>query len=65
MEFSEKLKSVRRKLDMSQIVLAKELGVAFTTVNRWENERVMPNYRAIKKFDDFCNRNGITFKETE
>lgn len=63
MEFSEKLKCARRKLDISQTALAQELGVAFTTINRWENERVMPNYRAVKKFEDFCKKNGLKFEE--
>jgi DNA-binding XRE family transcriptional regulator len=63
MEFSEKLKVARQKLDISQMALAQELGVAFTTINRWENERVMPNYRAVKKFDDFCRKNAIKFEE--
>jgi DNA-binding XRE family transcriptional regulator len=65
MEFSDKLKCARQKLNISQTAMAQELGVAFTTINRWENERVMPNYRAIKKFDEFCKKNGIKFADGE
>ena len=36
MEFKDKVKSVRKKIYLSQEALAKELGVAFATVNRWE-----------------------------
>ena len=64
MEFSDKLKQARKELNMSQMSLAQELGVAFTTINRWENEKFMPNYRAIKKFEDFCKEKGLNF-ETE
>ncbi|MCL2796946.1 MAG: helix-turn-helix domain-containing protein [Firmicutes bacterium] len=58
MEFSEKLKQTRKALNLTQMELAKILGVAFTTVNRWENERVMPNYRTLKKFEVFCENNS-------
>ena len=34
--FSDKVKYVREKLHLSQQMLAKELGIAFSTVNRWE-----------------------------
>ena len=59
MEFSEKVKEVRKKLNLSQMELAKELGVAFSTVNRWENGKFKPNYEAIKRFEDFCTKKVI------
>lgn len=59
MEFSEKLKQVRKVLNLSQKALAKELGVSFATVNRWENSQFEPNYRAIKKFEEFCKSRKI------
>ena len=36
MSFSEDLKRIRRKAFMTQEDFAKELGVSFATVNRWE-----------------------------
>ena len=39
MTFGERVKSARQKLGMSQQALAKELGVSFATVNRWEQGR--------------------------
>lgn len=44
-------------------MLAKELGVAFSTINRWENSKGKPQYVAIKKFYDYCIKNGINFEE--
>ena len=41
MEFSEQVKYVREKLFLSQEMLAKELGVSFATVNRWEDHGVI------------------------
>ena len=61
MDFSDKLKQVRTQLSLSQIEFAKELGVAFTTINRWENGKFEPSYRALKKFDEFCAKNNIDF----
>ena len=59
MEFKDKVKFIRKKLYMSQEMLAKELGVAFATVNRWESGRCKPNYRAQRAFAEFCTQNGI------
>lgn len=63
MEFAEKLKHVREKLSISQEHLAKELGVSFATVNRWESEKYMPNYKALKAFEVFCKKNAIDLEE--
>lgn len=59
MTFIEQIKFVREKLFLSQEAFAKELGVAFATVNRWETGRCKPNYRAKKLFHEFCIRNKI------
>ena len=36
MEFKDKLFQLRMQLNMSQEMLARELGVCYATVNRWE-----------------------------
>ena len=59
MTLSDKVKYVREKLHLSQQMLAKELGIAFSTVNRWENNKGKPHYAAVKKFYDYCANNGI------
>lgn len=59
MEFRDKVKYVRKKLFLSQEMMAKELSVAFATVNRWESERCHPNYKSQKAFAEFCKANGI------
>lgn len=43
------LKNIRIHLNMSQTEFAEKLGVSFTTVNRWENGRVIPNRLAQSK----------------
>ncbi len=37
--FSEKIKQVRRELNLSQQQMAEALNVSYTTVNRWEDGR--------------------------
>ena len=56
MSFSEKVKYVRTELKLSQEDLARELGVSFATINRWENGSYNPSRVARKAFDDFCER---------
>ncbi len=65
MEFKDKVKYVRKKLYLSQEMMAKELGVAFATVNRWESGRCHPNYRAQKAFADFCKSNAMNVDELD
>lgn len=37
MDFGSVVKQVRKELGLSQEQLARELGISFSTVNRWEN----------------------------
>ena len=47
-EIPEILKELRTKLNLSQEELAAKLGVAFSTINRWENEHSAPRGKAKK-----------------
>ena len=49
----ELVKEVRRQLGISQEDLARELGVSFATVNRWENGKSQPSKLARAQFDNF------------
>jgi len=48
------VKEVRRQLSLSQEDLARELGISFATVNRWENGQVKPSKLAKAQLDSFC-----------
>jgi DNA-binding XRE family transcriptional regulator len=63
MTFSEKIREVRGRLYLTQQALAKELGVDYTTVNRWEGGKCEPSFLATRRFDDFCKERGIIFNE--
>lgn len=63
MTFGEKTKIVREKLFMSQESFAKEMGVAFVTVSRWENGHCEPNFKAKKLFHELCEKHRIQFED--
>jgi len=65
MQFSKKIYLTRMQLNMSQESLAKELGVSFATVNRWENGKSEPNKLKQYAFEQFCIKNGINFGDEE
>lgn len=50
------VKEVRRQLVISQEDLARELGVSYATVNRWENSQAKPSRLARAQLDAFCVR---------
>ncbi len=42
------IRSLRDRLELSQVKLAKQLGVSFQTVNGWENGHHQPSRIAMK-----------------
>jgi len=52
----EMVKEIRRQLSLSQEDLARELGISFSTVNRWENGLVKPSKLAKAQLDNFCTK---------
>ena len=56
---AEQLKVLRRQYGWLQDDLACEPGVSFSTVNRWENGRTTPNYRAQRAFEQLCKEKNI------
>ena len=61
MSFCDDIRTIRQKCFLSQEAFAKELGVSFATVNRWESGKTKPTYRTMKLIDDFCKMNKIVF----
>jgi DNA-binding transcriptional regulator YiaG len=50
-------------LKLSQTELAEALSVSFSTINRWENNKVEPSKLALKSFYDFCENNFIDLEK--
>ena len=63
MDFAEKIKHIRKTLNLSQEDLARKLGVSFATINRWECGTYKPSKLAMKALQDFCATNNIVFEE--
>ena len=61
MDIGKAIKDIRVKSLLSQADFAKELSVSFSTVNRWENGKTIPNFKTLKKIKEFCTRNEIDF----
>jgi len=61
MKFQEAIKQLRQSQFLSQEAFAKELGISFTTVNRWETGKAKPTYKTMKLINDYCKRVGIEF----
>jgi DNA-binding transcriptional regulator YiaG len=50
------IKEVRVQLDLSQEDFAREIGVSYATVNRWENGRFLPSKMALRLVEMYCDR---------
>ena len=62
---SECIRKVRQKALFSQTAFAKELGVAYSTINRWETGKSKPNLSAMRAIKVFCEKNNISYSEIE
>ncbi len=56
MEFKDELKRFRKENKITQVELAKKLGIDFTTVNRFENGHFNPSYDVLNKFETLKNK---------
>lgn len=65
MKFADKIKALRRNCLLSQTDFAREIGVSFSTVNRWETGKSKPNYKALKRLDEYCKKKSIDFACSE
>ena len=62
MNVSELIKAIRDQLGISQRELARELGIAFSTVNRWENGLFEPTVMARKILKMYCESHDVEQK---
>lgn len=62
MTFSKALKHARESVGMTQIELSKALGVAFSTINRYENGKHFPTPIVLNAIQSFFGSKGITFE---
>lgn len=65
MGFPEEIKRARQRCFLTQGDFAKEVNVAFSTVNRWESGKAKPNLIAMKNIKAFCERNSLEYSVLE
>ena len=65
MTCSEEIKKISQKCFLSQEALGRELGVSFSSINRWESGKTKHNMSAMKKIKDFCEVQNIDFSVLE
>lgn len=65
MNFTEEIKRIRQRSFLTQQDFAKKIGVAFSTVNRWESGHAKPNLKAMKRINAFCLENNIPYETIE
>jgi type I restriction enzyme M protein len=58
--FASLLKDFRARTAYSQDRLASELKVSFATVNRWENDRTVPDDATLHAVADFVRKHGTS-----
>ena len=51
-DYLSRVKSIRERLDLTQVQLAERIGVSFATVNRWENGQTKPARLAWRQILD-------------
>jgi len=61
MDYTIILKRIRQQSLLSQKDFANAIGVSFSTVNRWENGKNIPNFKDLKKISDYCYTQNIPF----
>lgn len=61
MTFADAILKLRSERRMSQTQLAKELGVSYTSVNRWENGRSLPTKMMLLVICRYCEEHHLEF----
>ena len=61
----EAITRLRTRSFLTQEEFPQKLGVAFSTVNRWEQGKSKPNLVAMKHIKAFCEENHIDYNDIE
>ena len=56
---------IRQECYLSQQSFADELGVSFSTVNRREKSKAVPNYQTMKRIVSYCKSLNVDCKNLE
>lgn len=64
-DYPDAIRRLRAKMNISQEKLAELLGVAFSSVNRWENGHNEPTIIAKEKLKQLFTDNNIEIREVK
>ncbi|HTN70341.1 MAG TPA: helix-turn-helix transcriptional regulator [Methylomirabilota bacterium] len=53
---NERIRSIRAALRMSQEEFAREIGVSFVMIDRWEHDKVKPSAHAMRRIEALASR---------
>ena len=59
MNWPKIIKTIRKKLFITQSELASKIDVSFASVNRWEQGHHEPTMKAKRKLAEICKENNI------
>ena len=65
MNFPEEIKKLRERSLLTQTEFAEIVGVAFSTVNRWEAGKARPNINTMKNIKSYCEKNSLLYEDVE
>lgn len=64
-DYAKAIKQLRNKMILSQVEFAGLLGVAFSTVNRWESGLYAPTIKAKRKLAPLFEKYNIVLEKKE
>lgn len=65
MNFPEEIKKLRECALLTQMEFSEIVGVAFSTVNRWEAGKARLNIKAMKNIKAYCEKNCLPYEDVE
>ena len=65
MSFPEEIKKLKERTLLTQNEFAKIVGVAFSTVNRWEAEKARPMIKVMRNIKTYCEKNTLPDEDVE
>lgn len=63
MTYAKAVKTLRKRMLLTQTEMAKELGVAFISINRWEQGHCEPTIKIKRKLASYFEKYGIEVME--
>ena len=65
MNFPEEIKKLRECALLTQMEFSEIVGVAFSTVNRWKQEKLDLTSKAMKNIKAYCEKNCLPYEDVE